>query len=86
MPSFAVSFTTFGFLIAIDCNSCWIWHLPAPHGHVLHHFDRHGVSAEQNGVGGVNEVAEHLHLLGAFVTVEVAKLVKAGLIRKRPNN
>ncbi len=38
----------------------------------------------EKGVG-VNEVAEHLHLSGAFVTIEVAKLVKAGLIRKRPN-
>ena len=38
----------------------------------------------KNGVG-INEVAEHLHLSGAFVTIEVTKLVKAGLIRKRPN-
>jgi len=38
----------------------------------------------EKGVG-INEVAEHLHLSGAFVTIEVSKLVKSGLIRKRPN-
>jgi DNA-binding MarR family transcriptional regulator len=31
---------------------------------------------------GVNRVAEHLHLSGAFVTIEVGKLVKQGLINK----
>ena len=34
---------------------------------------------------GVNAVAEHLHLSGAFITTEVTKLVKAGLVRKRIN-
>jgi MarR family transcriptional regulator, organic hydroperoxide resistance regulator len=34
---------------------------------------------------GVNRVAEHLHLSGAFVTIEVAKLVKAGVVQKRTN-
>jgi DNA-binding MarR family transcriptional regulator len=34
---------------------------------------------------GVNAVAEHLHLSGAFITTEVAKLVRAGLVRKRVN-
>jgi DNA-binding MarR family transcriptional regulator len=34
---------------------------------------------------GVNAIAEHLHLSGAFITTEVAKLVKAGLITKRVN-
>ncbi len=34
---------------------------------------------------GVNAIAEHLHLSGAFITTEVAKLVKAGLIGKRVN-
>jgi DNA-binding MarR family transcriptional regulator len=34
---------------------------------------------------GVNAIAEHLHLSGAFITTEVAKLVKAGLVRKRVN-
>jgi DNA-binding MarR family transcriptional regulator len=34
---------------------------------------------------GVNELAEHLHLSPAFVTIEVNKLVKAGLIEKKPN-
>jgi DNA-binding MarR family transcriptional regulator len=38
----------------------------------------------QEGVG-VNRVAEHLHLSGAFVTIEVAKLVKAGVVEKRTN-
>ena len=41
----------------------------------------------QRGEGtGVSGVAEHLHLSGAFVTIEVAKLVKAGLIAKRTND
>jgi DNA-binding MarR family transcriptional regulator len=39
---------------------------------------RHGV--------GVNAVAEHLHLSGAFVTTVVAKLVAAGLVAKRVNS
>ena len=39
---------------------------------------------EELGVG-VNRVAQHLHLSGAFVTLEVAKLVAAGLVRKRTN-
>jgi DNA-binding MarR family transcriptional regulator len=34
---------------------------------------------------GVNRVAEHLHLSGAFITIEVAKLVKAGFVKKRTN-
>jgi DNA-binding MarR family transcriptional regulator len=38
----------------------------------------------ETGVG-VNAIAEHLHLSGAFITTEVAKLVKAGLVRKRAN-
>jgi DNA-binding MarR family transcriptional regulator len=40
--------------------------------------------AGDDGVG-VNRVAEHLHLSGAFITIEVAKLVKAGLVKKRTN-
>lgn len=32
---------------------------------------------------GVNRVSEHLHLSGAFVTIEVGKLVRRGLINKR---
>jgi DNA-binding MarR family transcriptional regulator len=39
----------------------------------------------EDGVG-VSRVAEHLHLSGAFVTIEVAKLVEAGLVQKRPND
>lgn len=35
---------------------------------------------------GVSRIAEHLHLSGAFVTIEVAKLVKAGLVQKRTND
>lgn len=38
----------------------------------------------RDGVG-VNEVADHLHLSGAFVTIEVGKLVKQGLVQKRVN-
>jgi DNA-binding MarR family transcriptional regulator len=34
---------------------------------------------------GVNAIADHLHLSGAFITTEVAKLVKAGYVRKRIN-
>ena len=34
---------------------------------------------------GIIQVAEHLRLSGAFVTIEVNKLVEAGLVRKRPN-
>ncbi len=34
---------------------------------------------------GVNQLAEHLHFSGAFVTIEVNKLVKAGLVAKRTN-
>jgi DNA-binding MarR family transcriptional regulator len=34
---------------------------------------------------GVNAVAEHLHLSGAFITTEVAKLVRSGLVSKRIN-
>lgn len=35
---------------------------------------------------GVNAIAEHLHVSGAFITTEVAKLVRAGLISKRVNS
>jgi MarR family transcriptional regulator, organic hydroperoxide resistance regulator len=38
----------------------------------------------EGGVG-VNRVAEHLHLSGAFVTIEVNRLVDAGLVSKRSN-
>lgn len=34
---------------------------------------------------GVAQVAERLHLSGAFVTIEVNKLVKGGLVEKRPH-
>jgi len=34
---------------------------------------------------GVAQVAERLHLSGAFVTIEVNKLVQAGLLEKRPH-
>ncbi len=34
---------------------------------------------------GVNRVAELLHLSGAFVTIEVNQLVKAGLVSKQTN-
>ncbi len=39
---------------------------------------------EQNDFG-IIQVAEHLRLSGAFVTIEVNKLVEAGLVRKKPN-
>lgn len=34
---------------------------------------------------GVSRIAEHLHLSGAFVTIEVSKLVEADLVKKRVN-
>jgi DNA-binding MarR family transcriptional regulator len=44
------------------------------------------VSHLQGRLGiGVNAIAEHLHVSGAFVTTEVAKLVRAGLISKQVN-
>lgn len=44
------------------------------------------ISHLQGATGiGVNAIADHLHLSGAFITTEVAKLVKAGLVRKRIN-
>lgn len=39
---------------------------------------------DKDGIG-VNQLADHLHLSGAFVTIEVNKLVKDGLVRKRTN-
>jgi len=36
-----------------------------------------------DGDVGVNQLARHLHLSGAFVTIEVGKLVAAGLVRKQ---
>jgi DNA-binding MarR family transcriptional regulator len=44
---------------------------------VAHLQGRHGV--------GVKEIAEHLALSGAFVTIEIGKLAAAGLIEKRTN-
>lgn len=38
-----------------------------------------------DGEVGVAQVAERLHLSGAFVTIEVNKLVKSGLVAKRPH-
>jgi len=34
---------------------------------------------------GVKEIADHLGLSGAFVTIEVGKLITRGLLHKRPN-
>lgn len=38
-----------------------------------------------DGEVGVAQVAERLHLSGAFVTIEVNKLVKSGLVAKLPH-
>jgi len=38
-----------------------------------------------DGDVGVSRVSDHLHLSGAFVTIEVNKLVKAGLVSKVPH-
>lgn len=44
------------------------------------------IAHNQNQEGfGIIQVAEHLRLSGAFVTIEVNKLVEAALVRKRPN-
>lgn len=42
---------------------------------IAHQQDNQGIS--------VNAVAEHLHLSGSFVTIEVGKLTAAGLVKKR---
>lgn len=41
--------------------------------------------AISDGEVGVAQVAEQLHLSGAFVTIEVNKLVKKGLVAKQPH-
>lgn len=40
---------------------------------------------DQDGGVGINRVAEHLHLSGAFVTIETNQLLKAGLVVKQTN-
>ncbi len=40
---------------------------------------------ERLGVVSVSRVAEHLHISGAFVTIESGKLLKQGLLTKRPD-
>lgn len=40
---------------------------------------------ESGGGATVRAVAEHTHVSGAFVTAETGKLVRAGLLAKRPN-
>jgi DNA-binding MarR family transcriptional regulator len=40
---------------------------------------------DQDGGVGINEIAQHLHLSGAFVTIETNSLIKAGLVVKRTN-
>lgn len=41
--------------------------------------------ADPEGEIGVAQVAARLHLSGAFVTIEINKLVRDGLIEKRPH-
>jgi DNA-binding MarR family transcriptional regulator len=41
------------------------------------------IAHQQDEGIGVNAIAEHLHLSGAFVTTEINKLVLAGLVEKR---
>lgn len=44
------------------------------------------VAQHQQQIGvTVNTVAKHLHVSGAFVTMQVTQLVKKGLLHKRPN-
>jgi DNA-binding MarR family transcriptional regulator len=40
---------------------------------------------DQDGGVGINEIAAHLHLSGAFVTIETNSLIKSGLVAKRTN-
>jgi DNA-binding MarR family transcriptional regulator len=40
---------------------------------------------EQRGEVSVSTIAEHLHVSGAFVTIETGKLMKLGLLTKRPD-
>ena len=40
---------------------------------------------EEEGEVGISRVSDHLHLSGAFVTIEVNKLVKSGLVTKSPH-
>jgi DNA-binding MarR family transcriptional regulator len=45
--------------------------------------------AHLSGAGGkvgVNQVAEHLHFSGAFITIEINKLVTAGLVEKETDS
>ena len=37
---------------------------------------------EKDDKVGVNQVAEHLHFSGAFITIEINKLVASGLVKK----
>jgi DNA-binding MarR family transcriptional regulator len=39
----------------------------------------------REGEVGINRVAEHLHLSSAFMTIEVNRLVKDGLVTKKIN-
>jgi DNA-binding MarR family transcriptional regulator len=43
------------------------------------------VIARANEPVGVNQVAKRLHLSGPFVTIEINKLVRTGLVEKRPH-
>lgn len=40
---------------------------------------------ERLGEVSVSRIAEHLHISGAFVTIETGKLLKQGLLAKRPD-
>jgi DNA-binding MarR family transcriptional regulator len=40
---------------------------------------------QEKNIIGVNEIARHLHFSPAFVTIEVAKLVKSKLVAKKEN-
>ena len=40
---------------------------------------------ERRGAVSVGMIAEHLHVSGAFVTIETGKLLKLGLLTKRPD-
>jgi DNA-binding MarR family transcriptional regulator len=40
---------------------------------------------ELQGTVNVSTIAEHLHVSGAFVTIETGKLLKLGLLTKRPD-
>src|SRR5712671_3626088 len=51
----------------------------------VNHLEQRGGVNIQRGEVSVGMIAGHLHVSGAFVTIETGKLLKAGLLTKRPD-